>query len=188
MKKIFVVSMLSMLMVMPAIADPQDHIVDENTTCTVAGIGVDDGTANVEAIWTPNTIHIDWYNQDTKVLSNDCTYDGDITLPSNPANRAGYTFGGWRIRSVSQQAAQVQCSSITTKSECNATANCGFVDHGFGMFEGSCHDIIEGKRCHTLSQQECNGDFNWGESYRGYCGWDNGECVYYNTTTSGSND
>ena len=44
-----------------------------------------------------NTIDIDWYNGNTKVESNQCTYDSTITLPSQP-DKTGYTFNGWKIK------------------------------------------------------------------------------------------
>ena len=44
-----------------------------------------------------NTIDIDWYNGNTKVESNQCTYDSTITLPTQP-NKTGYTFNGWKIK------------------------------------------------------------------------------------------
>ena len=44
-----------------------------------------------------NTIDIDWYNGNSLVESNQCTYDSTITLPTQP-NKTGYTFNGWKIK------------------------------------------------------------------------------------------
>ena len=56
-KKLFLTSILTMCMIAPAIADPAQpgDTVDSSTMCTVEGIGIDEGTALMEAIWTPNT-------------------------------------------------------------------------------------------------------------------------------------
>ena len=51
--------------------------------------------ANMQCV--ANTIDIDWYNGNTKVESNQCTYDSTITLPSQP-DKTGYTFNGWKIK------------------------------------------------------------------------------------------
>jgi len=60
------------------------------------------------AEWTANNIAISWYRDSvangvtTPMESNQCTYDGAITLPTQPS-KTGYTFQGWKIRAVSQQ-------------------------------------------------------------------------------------
>ena len=58
------------------------------------------GTANVEINWEPNTINLNWYDGDTKLtvanVSQTCTYDGMITVPSQPT-KLGYTFNGWKV-------------------------------------------------------------------------------------------
>ena len=45
-----------------------------------------------------NVIDINWYNQDSIHEQNQCTYNEGITLPTQPEDRTGYTFGGWRIK------------------------------------------------------------------------------------------
>ena len=44
-----------------------------------------------------NTINIDW-NPDNngEHIKNMCTYDGSITVPSDPV-KPGYTFTGWKL-------------------------------------------------------------------------------------------
>ena len=47
---------------------------------------------------TANTINIDWDPQNGEAhTTNQCTYDGAITLPAEPS-KTGYTFGGWRLK------------------------------------------------------------------------------------------
>ena len=49
------------------------------------------------AMFTPNTINLDWYNGNETVAQTTCEYDGEITLPA-PPTRPGYTFSGWRLK------------------------------------------------------------------------------------------
>lgn len=61
------------------------------------GTSTNGSTAQTEAIWNANTININWYNGDTRVAQNTCTYDGQITLPQQPT-KVGYTFNGWKLK------------------------------------------------------------------------------------------
>ena len=45
-----------------------------------------------------NTITLNWYNQNSLVTSNSCTYDGSVTFPEGPFTRTGYHVTGWQIR------------------------------------------------------------------------------------------
>ena len=66
-------------------------------SCTVSqcqnGYRVDNG------ICIENTINISWdqgYGDGDNIISNTCSYDGEITMPEEPT-RPGYTFTGWKI-------------------------------------------------------------------------------------------
>ena len=62
--------------------------------------GATDGDVNLTASYTANTISVSWYNDDSQISGpTQCTYDGTLSLPSRPADKTGYTFGGWRVRS-----------------------------------------------------------------------------------------
>ncbi len=52
---------------------------------------------NLNAVFTPNTININWYDRDNIVAQTTCTYGEKITLPP-PPTRPGYIFSGWRLR------------------------------------------------------------------------------------------
>ena len=68
--------------------------------CDNATLSKYTGTANVEINWEPNTINLNWYNGDEKLTvanaSQTCTYDGMITVPTQPT-KPGYTFNGWKV-------------------------------------------------------------------------------------------
>ena len=70
-----------------------------SSTCDTENLGTstDGSTASVEAVWDANTININWYNGDTRVAQTTCTYDGQISLPTEPT-KPGYTFSGWRLK------------------------------------------------------------------------------------------
>ena len=57
------------------------------------------GSANLTANWQGNPISVTWYNGDTQYDSNQCTYGGDLTMPSSIPQKTGYTFKGWRVKS-----------------------------------------------------------------------------------------
>lgn len=66
-------------------------------SCTVSqcqnGYRVDNGFC------IENTININWdqgYGDGDNIISNTCSYDGEITMPEEPT-RPGYTFTGWKI-------------------------------------------------------------------------------------------
>ena len=128
MKNIFLTSAIIAVMSCPAIAlDGNDHIQPSPTNdCVESTLGTATGPANLEADWTANTINLEWYNEDTKLtvptISNTCTYDGGITLPSTNPTKTGYTFKGWQVRA----AQTIDCSTIVDNNTCNNTLGCAF--------------------------------------------------------------
>ena len=115
MKKTLLTSILAITFAIPAFAT-----IESGSTCDTTNLGQSENnsTANVEADWTANTIHINWYggSDDLLVLdANTCTYDGTITLPTEPT-KTGYTFNGWRLRT--------ECDTITTEQECSQLTYC----------------------------------------------------------------
>ena len=139
MKKITLTSVLALCMACPAMADIAKNA--QSATCDSSTIGTTTGPANLQAAWTANTIHLDWYSNDTKQTSTQCTYDGAITLPSTPTVPTGYTFGGWRVR-----VATAQCSGI----EC-IDSNSGYLGRASKTTGG------------------CSSEGNYGDVYRGVC-------------------
>lgn len=150
MQKIIIISTLTAILSLPAFAE-----IANNATCNNTNLGQSDNnsTANIEANWNANTININWYNGNTKITSNTCTYDGSITLPAQPT-KPGYTFAGWKLR-----AAAVLCPTHTTQQECASDNNCLWDDIG-GYIGADCHykdcDIFENST--TCEENGCGWD------------------------------
>ena len=68
--------------------------------CDNATLSKYNGTADIEINWEPNTITLNWYNDNQKlevpVAAQTCTYDGTVTVPPQPT-KPGYTFNGWKV-------------------------------------------------------------------------------------------
>ena len=170
MQKIITISAVAAVLSLPAFAE-----IANNATCNTTNLGQsnNNSTANVEANWNANTININWYNGDTRILQNTCTYDGSITLPTEPT-KPGYTFAGWRLR------AEKQCWEIIDGEEC--------IDKGclFWSALGVCKKSFGfDKECSSITNEtECNGSF---ASYY-FCAWSNGACVPGTYFGGGSSD
>lgn len=61
------------------------------------------------ANWTGNTINVTWYDGDTEYDSNQCTYGGELDVPTAPT-KTGYTFKGWRVKPAQCSFASQVCS------------------------------------------------------------------------------
>ena len=62
------------------------------------------GPATCEA----NNIALKWYNDNTEVVpennaAEQCIYNETITVPTNEPSKTGYTFGGWKLRTTTQE-------------------------------------------------------------------------------------
>lgn len=67
--------------------------------CNYTNLGVYSGSATITASWTAHTIDLTWNKlagDATPHATNTCTYDGDITLPTEPS-RTGFSFMGWTL-------------------------------------------------------------------------------------------
>ena len=91
-------------------------------------MGTATGPANLEADWTANTLTIDWYNGDTKLSSNTCTYDGQIILPSTNPEKTGYTFRGWQVRTVRQCSLKDFAATVGAASTSVYGSGRGFIE------------------------------------------------------------
>ena len=94
---VFIFSILSF----PAISTTTINSNTSTANCNDTVLdGVTDGSVDLTAGWQANNIGITWYTQGNTTASggsSQCTYDGTITLPTQPT-RTGYVFGGWRVR------------------------------------------------------------------------------------------
>jgi len=85
---------------MPLFAD----IESSNTapTCDYGTLAAYSGDVDLKAEYEANVIELHWYNQDTEIAvqaeAQTCTYDTTFPLPSEQPTRAGYQFGGWKVK------------------------------------------------------------------------------------------
>ena len=68
-------------------------------------VAADNAEITCSAMWVANTIYTSWNDNHATTpsgapASDHCTYDGGISLPSTPPQRAGYTFAGWEAVTV----------------------------------------------------------------------------------------
>ena len=77
--------------------DPDISSSTTTASCADAVLNTNGGNVNIEINWEPNVIPLRWYNGNTMVESNTCTYGGGLNIPT-PPERTGYTFRGWRVR------------------------------------------------------------------------------------------
>ena len=117
MKKLFITSAVAIAISVPAIADPVTPNIAVGTNpadCNETVLETTSGTANLEANWTANTLHLSWSVDGTPYATNDtnaasCTYDSGITIPTNPS-KIGYTFAGWTVKAAAAPTPAAQCS------------------------------------------------------------------------------
>ena len=130
--KLLLNSVLSIAISTPGLAE-----ITSGATCDTTNLGQSENnsTANVEADWTANTINIDWWtgdeDSDEAYASTTCTYDGTITLPTEPT-KTGYTFNGWVLVEEEGTPSSAPVSSpgcpldaqYTTQEACQAEEGC----------------------------------------------------------------
>ena len=172
MNKKILIPVLTAVLVCPAFAE-----ITNNATCNTTNLGQsnNNSTANVEANWNANTININWYNGDTRVAQNTCTYDGSITLPTEPT-KPGYTFAGWRLRNAP---AVPNCRAISDKQTCDNTDGCKY-------FMGTCNVVVED--CSVITNfEDCGNSMESGFSYS-LCGWSDTTQTCFSNGLGGTND
>jgi uncharacterized repeat protein (TIGR02543 family) len=86
----------------------------QTADCDNSTLGTYEGSTNLQAQWTANTINLDFYDGETKLSSGTCTYDGGIELPEDPT-KTGYEFDGWKVRRAAAPS-QPQQTPITLSS------------------------------------------------------------------------
>ena len=204
MKKLIFI--IPVLLTLPSYADIASNA--NSATCDSGTIGATSGSTGLEANWNANTITIDWYNGDTKITTNTCSYDGAVTIPATPT-RAGYTFNGWHVRvavpacyTLNNQTTcnansangctwdgsscyySISCDSFSDESTCNANVNCAY-----DYYHDSCVLFTGGTRCNTITtENECGSGYSGGNGLYWYspdvqggttmCSWDSGSCRY----------
>ena len=104
-KQIGTICFLTIILISPTFADNEPTtptlIPSSEPGCNQAVLNTTEGSAALEAIYTPNTIGTTWYSDGVQLevdnAATSCTYDTAMTLPTNPT-KPGYEFNGWKIR------------------------------------------------------------------------------------------
>jgi len=96
-----------------SIITPSYSYVTNASQCDNSVLSTYTGPANLTANWQGNNIEVTWYNGDTEYDSNQCTYGGNLTMPSSIPQKTGYTFRGWRVRQAASCSFANQVCSLT---------------------------------------------------------------------------
>ena len=94
------------------ISAPAFSYVTNSSQCDNDVLSTYSGSANLTANWTGNNISVTWYNGDTEYDSNQCTYGGELDVPTAPT-KTGYTFKGWRVKQADTSCFASQVCSLT---------------------------------------------------------------------------
>ena len=102
MKKLLSISVIAIFAITPTFADNEPTVIPTPANCNEAVLNTTEGSADLEAIYTANTINTTWYsgygNNASVANATQCSYDGTINLPQTNPSRPGYAFDGWRLR------------------------------------------------------------------------------------------
>ena len=86
-------------------ADNEPTVIPTPANCNEAVLNTTEGSADLEAIYTANTINTTWYsgygNNASVANATQCSYDGTINLPQTNPSRPGYAFNGWKLKACS---------------------------------------------------------------------------------------
>jgi len=142
--------------------DPDISSSTTTASCADAVLNTNGGNVNIEINWEPNVIPLRWYNGNTMVESNTCTYGGGLNIPEPPAERTGYTFRGWRVRPTYDF---TQLDNSVDGSSRFAIAKAGNQDKNICYYGGStteCNNYIDFAK---LQRYEWKVVYNYGTVY-----------------------
>ena len=155
-KQIGTICFLSIILIYPTFATTPTLIPASDPGCNQAVLNTTEGSAALEAIYTPNTIGTTWYSDGVQLevdnAATSCTYDTEMTLPTNPT-KAGYEFNGWKIR--------IQCNIPSADVSNNGNAY-GYKNDSTGSY---------GADSYNTGRFNLTEDNTWGVS------WSNGDKV-----------
>ena len=102
MKKLLSISVIAIFAIAPTFADNEPTVIPTPANCNEAVLNTTEGSADLEAIYTANTINTTWYsgygNNASVANATQCSYDGTINLPQTNPSRPGYAFNGWKLK------------------------------------------------------------------------------------------
>ena len=132
-KKLFVI-LCGVLFLTDSFATTDIAANAESSTCDSGVLGTTEGDVNFDAKWAANEVPLRWYNEDNLLnvqdAANVCTYDGILTLPSSAPQRIGYTFAGWKIKTILVPEGYTQLQYIQSSGT-------QYIDTGIGINSGS---------------------------------------------------
>ena len=160
MKKLLLPSIIAMLAV-PAFATTPTTLPN-NALCNETNLGTESGSADIEVVWTPNTINTQWftgYGENTAAASaTTCEYGGTINLPTINPSRPGYEFAGWKLRAsqcvIPSANISIDPTVMYGHGWWNDADYCNSVDNGYG--EINCSTVPD------LSLHQWKAEFSYG--------------------------
>ena len=101
-KQIGTICFLFLISIFPTFADDEPTLIPTPASCNSSVLNTTEGSAALEAIYSPNTITTQWYTGygANASFANDttCSYNGTINLPATNPSRPGYAFNGWKLK------------------------------------------------------------------------------------------
>ena len=148
-QRIFIISTFIIALVYPSFATTPDIAANATSaSCTDSALNTNNGPANIEVNWEPNTIELHWYNRNTEIATGvptSCTYGDGLNMPSTIPTRTGYTFAGWRVRCFANSMCGLTGSDIDQLM---------YIDQGGYAFYGHSGSYKQNESLYGLSAGE----------------------------------
>lgn len=170
-QRIFIISTFIMALIYPSFATTPDIAANATSaSCTDSALNTNNGPANIEVNWEPNTIELHWYNGNTEIPDagpTSCTYDGGLTPSATTPTKTGYTFVGWRARPTYNFASlPVDGQGITRWAKGTYNGDYCFYYDGIN-YSWDCSSYAD---FDELARGEWKVHFTWGDVYgSSYC-------------------
>ena len=140
-----------------------------NALCNETNLGTESGSADIEVVWTPNTINTTWYTgygaNGTYSSATTCEYGGTINLPQTNPSRAGYVFDGWKLRAPQCTIPSANLSTDGTNGYGHGWENnADFCEHVFpsNSYDGYEYENINCSTVSDLSLNQWKVEFSYG--------------------------
>ena len=166
-KQIGTICFLFLISIFPTFADNEPTLIPSSEPgCNQSVLNTTDGSAALEAIYTPNTIGTTWYSDGVQLTvdnaATSCTYDSAMTLPTNPT-KAGYEFNGWRLIVPPFNLTTLDPTIHSTSYEYKAISNSN-------QYNETSSQTSSGADAAGLNSGEWMATFSYGTIYgRAYC-------------------
>ena len=169
-KQIGTICFLSIISISPTFADNEPTtptlIPATNPGCNQNVLNTTEGSAALEAIYTPNRINTTWYTGygENGVYSSPttCDYNGTINLPQTNPSRAGYEFAGWKLKTCSVPSANLATNGTNGYGHgwWNNADRCDL--YQLNGEDGIIGDVINCSTVSDLSLNQWKAEFSYG--------------------------